>query len=483
MTYPQAIAYLYELQRFGVKLGLENIRRLLTAVGDPHRRFPSILIGGTNGKGSTAVFLASILTTAGYRVGLYTSPHLLDFTERIRIDGEAIAHADVARLTDELRSVVTDIFLAPHTSHPAPRTVSHPTFFEVTTALAFLHFARRKADFAVVEVGLGGRFDATNLLDPEVAVITNIALEHEDYLGKTLGAIASEKAGIIKEGARVVTATDAPEALAVIAEACHNRGATLFDVRATCDWKVTRSDLSGQRFVVAQAGHQTEEFCIRLLGRHQVTNAVTALAVARLLRTRADAISEPAIRDGLYRTRWPGRLHLFPGHPLVILDGAHNPAGAKALRAFLEEQRFAGRLILVFGVLQDKDWIAMLQELGPLAKRVILTRPESERAADPRGLVEAERFCSKLEILEDVAEAITLARSVADPEDAVVVTGSLFIISAALRGIGDFTDWLLVISSFADRHRKAPTLLENDTHRADLRRLIVQGEIGVSQLT
>jgi dihydrofolate synthase/folylpolyglutamate synthase len=194
--------------------------------------------------------------------------------------------------------------------------------------------------------------------------------------------------------------------------------------------------MSGQQFVVAQAGQATEKFGIRLLGRHQVTNAVTALTAARLLRARGATIPESSIREGLRRTRWPGRLQLFPGRPLVILDGAHNPAGAKALRAFLEEQRFAGRLILVFGVLQDKDWIAMLRELGPLAKRVILTRPESERAADPRGLVEAERFCSKLEILEEVAEAIVLARTVADPDDAVVVTGSLFIISAALRTLG-----------------------------------------------
>ena len=436
MTYSQAIAYLYGLQRFGVKLGLENIHRLLEAIGNPHRRFPSILIGGTNGKGSTAAFLSSILRAAGYRVGLYTSPHLLDFTERVRVNGRAIDSGDVARLTDELRSVVADLFVSPRTSPLAPCAGSHPTFFEVATALAFLHFLRSKVDYAVVEVGLGGRFDATNVLSPEVAVITNIALEHEDYLGKTLGAIAAEKAGIVKEGGRVVTAADAPEALAVIAEACRSRGTTLLDVHATCDWEINDSDLSGQRFVVAQAGQPTQEFSIRLLGRHQVTNAVTALAAARLLRAPGATIPESSIREGLRQTRWPGRLHLFPGHPLVILDGAHNPAGAKALRAFLEEQRFAGRLILVFGVLQDKNWIAMLQELGPLAKRVILTRPESDRAADPRGLVEAERFCPKLEILEDVAEAITLARAVADPDDAVVVAGSLFIISAALRTLG-----------------------------------------------
>jgi dihydrofolate synthase/folylpolyglutamate synthase len=224
--------------------------------------------------------------------------------------------------------------------------------------------------------------------------------------------------------------------LAVIAGACRAQGATLLDLRTACDWQISHSDLSEQHFILAQAGQPTGEFTIRLLGRHQVTNAATAIAAARLLRARGAHIPEDSIREGLRAAEWPGRLQLFPGDPLVILDAAHNPAGARALRGFLEEQQFAGRLILVFGVLKDKDWIAMLQELGPLARRVILTRPENDRAADPRGLVEAERFCAKLEILEDVPEAITLARAVADPQDVIVVTGSLFIISAALRALG-----------------------------------------------
>ncbi|MDE2059625.1 MAG: bifunctional folylpolyglutamate synthase/dihydrofolate synthase [candidate division NC10 bacterium] len=446
MTYSQAIAYLYGLQRYGVKLGLENIHRLLGAVGDPHRRFPSILVGGTNGKGSTAAFLSSILKAAGYRVGLYTSPHLLEFTERIQVDGQAISEADVAALISELRPVIANLFPTPDTPNPpVPPSykggvggfrISHPTFFETTTALAFLHFVRSKVDYAVVEVGMGGRFDATNVLNAQVAMITNIALEHEEYLGRTLRAIAAEKAGIIKEATHVVTAVDAPEALAVIADTCGKRGVTLLDVRSAYDWRVHRSDLFGQRFSVGEKGQPPGTFDIPLLGRHQVVNAVTALAASRLLQTDGAAISESSIRKGLRRTQWPGRLQLFPGRPLVILDGAHNPAGAIALHAFLEEQRFTGRVTLVFGVLQDKNWIAMLQALAPLAKRVILTRPESERAADPRHLQEAERLCPKIEIMEDVAEAIVLAKTVTDPEDTVVVTGSLFVISAALRALG-----------------------------------------------
>lgn len=435
MTYCQAIAYLYGLQRYGVKLGLENMKRLLGAVGDPHRRFPSILIGGTNGKGSTSALLASILKSAGYRVGLYTSPHLLDFAERIQIDGQPIAEADAAALVDELRSVVADLFPSPIPHPPTSNPVAHPTFFEVTTVLAFLHFVRSRVDYAVVEVGLGGRFDATNVLDAQVAVITNIALEHEEYLGKTLEAIAAEKAGIIKRATHVVTAVDAPEALTVITDACHKRDATLIDVRSAYNWRVHRSDLSGQRFSVGTRGQPADTFEIPLLGRHQVVNAVVAIAASRLLRSSGAVISERSIRNGLAQTRWPGRLQLFPGQPLVILDGAHNPAGAVALRAFLEEQQFAGRLTLVFGVLQDKNWIAMLQTLAPLAQRVVLTRPDNERAADPHRLLEAEHFCPKIEILEDVAEAIALATTVTDPKDAVVVTGSLFVISAALRAL------------------------------------------------
>ncbi|MCZ7624911.1 MAG: bifunctional folylpolyglutamate synthase/dihydrofolate synthase [Candidatus Methylomirabilota bacterium] len=447
MTYSQAIAYLYGLQRYGIKLGLDNIRRLLAAVGDPHQRFPSILIGGTNGKGSTAAFLSSILKAAGYRIGLYTSPHLLGFTERIQVDGRPIAETEVAAIVDELRPVIAYLFPTPGTPNPPVPPfckggvggfhATHPTFFEVTTAMAFLHFVRSDVDYAVVEVGLGGRFDATNVLTPQVAVITNIALEHEDYLGKTLGAIAAEKAGIIKETTtRVVTAVDAPEALPVISDACRKRGVALVDVRSAYDWRIHRSDLFGQQFSAGEKGQPAERFDIPLLGRHQVVNAVVALAASRLLRSAGAAISERSIHDGLSRTRWPGRLQLLPGRPLVILDGAHNPAGARALRAFLEEQQFIGRLTLVFGVLQDKNWTAMLQELAPLATRVVLTRPESERAADPRHLQEAERICSKLEIVEDVAEAISLARAVTDPEEAVVVTGSLFVVSAALRALG-----------------------------------------------
>ncbi|HWQ69959.1 MAG TPA: folylpolyglutamate synthase/dihydrofolate synthase family protein [Patescibacteria group bacterium] len=433
MSYSEAIAYLYGLQRYGVKLGLENMKRLLGAVGDPHRRFPSILVGGTNGKGSTAAFLASILKAAGYRVGLYTSPHLLEFTERIQVDGKAIAGTDVAVLTDELRHVIADLFLAPDAASSAP---THPTFFEVTTALAFLYFVRSKVDYAVVEVGMGGRFDATNVIDAQVAIITNIALEHEEYLGKTLEAIAAEKAGIVKKGTQVVTAVDAPEALAVMTDVCRTRGATLVDIRNSYHWQIYRSDLSGQQFSVGEKGQPAYTFDIPLLGRHQVINAVAALAAIRLLRTVGATISENSMRKGLRRAQWPGRLQLFPGRPFVILDGAHNPAGAIALRVFLEEQRFTGRVTLVFGVLQDKNWVAMLQALAPMAKRVILTRPESERAADPHRLLEAERFCPKIEILEDVAEAIALAKAVTDPEDAVVVTGSLFVVSAALRTLG-----------------------------------------------
>lgn len=422
MTYDEAIQYLYGLQMFGVKLGLQNMARLLDALDHPEERFPSVLIGGTNGKGSTAAFLASILQAQGYKVGLYTSPHLLDFTERILINGAPIAQEEVAALADELRPVISSVFSTPH-----------PTFFEVSTAMAFLHFARCGVDYAVVEVGLGGRFDATNVLTPEVAIVTNVSLEHQEYLGRTLEKIAFQKAGIIKEGGKVVTAAEEPEALAVLEQVAREKAASLFRIQERFRWTIRRSDLEGQIFDLFGEEASYNGLEIKLLGKHQVTNAATALLAAETLGRRP---SQEAIAEGLKRAWWPGRLQIMGREPLLILDGAHNPAGAKALAAFVREHLASRRLILLFGVLKEKDWEGMLSELGPLASVVVLTRPESERAADPHDLTTAERYCPKIEIQEEVAEALDLAQEAASPEDAILVTGSLFTVAAALKALG-----------------------------------------------
>ncbi len=427
MPYQDAIEYLYSLQRFGIKLGLQNMVRLLEALGRPDRQFTSILIAGTNGKGSTAAFLASILKAAGARVGLYTSPHLLDFHERILINGSPLPRDEIARLIEEVRSAIQEAF-------PAINHQPSPTFFEASTALAFLAFARKQVEYAVVEVGLGGRFDATNVLLPKVSVITNIALDHQEYLGSTLGEIAFEKAGIIKEGGKVVTAAEAFEALAVIEQVALERRASLVRVQERFRWEVQRSDLEGQVFDLLEGERGYRDLRIRLLGRHQILNAVTAVAAVLVLQD--SRVSEEAIVRGLGEAWWPGRLQIAGRKPLLLLDGAHNPAGASTVAAFLQECLPSRRIILVFGVLRDKDWEGMLSHLGPLTSMVILTRPESDRAADPRDLTAVDRYCPKLEIQPEVKEALALAKEAAGPDDVILVTGSLFTVAAALRALG-----------------------------------------------
>ncbi len=452
MTYPDAVTFLYGLGRFGIKLGLQNIQRLLAALGNPQQAFPAVHVAGSNGKGSTAAFLAAILGAAGRRVGLYTSPHLLDFTERIRVDGRAATEAEILELAAEVKAAADRTFgpLSPAevrgspAGHVAGRGSGvgdtphlYPTFFEFTTAMAFLHFARMRVQVAAVEVGLGGRFDATNVLDPLVAVVTNIALEHTEYLGRTVAAIAREKAGIVKPGGMVVTAAEDPEALAVIEAACRERGAGLRRVQRDVVLARAANGLEGQRFTAATRTRDYGELHIPLLGGHQILNAATAILTAECLEARGLAVGADAIRQGLAGACWPGRLQIVGRDPLTILDGAHNPAGAVALRHFLRDRRATfHRLFLVFGVLRDKDWEGMLQTLGPLAHQVILTRPEGERAALPWDLAAADRFCAKLDIREDVGEAIALARAVAAPRDAILVTGSLFTVAAALRALG-----------------------------------------------
>jgi dihydrofolate synthase/folylpolyglutamate synthase len=433
VTYAEATAFLFSLRRFGWRLGLETIRYLLDLLGNPQTGLPSAHIGGTNGKGSTAAMLSAILQAAGYRTGLYTSPHLLGFMERIRVNGVAIPEREVTRLTAQLR----DLCSAHFAYHPTPNSPSdrrpHPTFFELTTAMAFLHFAKQAVEAAVIEVGLGGRFDATNVISPWVAVVTNVSLEHQEYLGRTLPEIAMEKAGIIKPGVPVVTASRG-EAYEVIRRTASERGAPLVHVAAAYTWTIRASGLAGQTLDLGGPNRRYEGLQIPLAGGHQAENAVTAIAAAEVLETQGFRVGETAIRSGLTRARWPGRLQMVADRPRILLDGAHNPAGAQALATFLAEHRSTlNRLILVFGVLQDKDWEAMLALLGPLADQIILTHPPADRGADPHDLVTADRYCPKVEVAADPADGLALARAVARPEDTILVTGSLYTVAAALR--------------------------------------------------
>ncbi|MCI0372609.1 MAG: bifunctional folylpolyglutamate synthase/dihydrofolate synthase [candidate division NC10 bacterium] len=429
MTYPDALQYLYGLQRLGIKLGLENTRRLLRTLGNPERAFRAVHVGGTNGKGSTAALLGAILQAAGLRVGLYTSPHLLDFTERIRVNGEPIGPDAVADLTAEVRAAVEAAFAPVPDELPA-----HPTFFEVTTALAFLYFARAGVEWAVVEVGLGGRYDATNVLAPNLTVITNVAVEHQDLLGDSLEAIAAEKAGIVKPGVPLVTVAAEP-GLGVFRRACAERGAPLLHVPTTYAWRREAPLPDGQVFSLQGAGSERRNLRIGLLGRHQLVNAATAVAAAERLREGGLALPESAVREGLAAARWPARLQVVGERPRILVDGAHNPAACRAVRDFLEEETF-GRRLLVFGALKDKDWGQMLEILLPAFSAAILCRPPSDRAAEPVMLLgTAWGHCGHVEVVPDVADALTAARALARPEDTILVAGSLFTAGAALAAL------------------------------------------------
>jgi len=433
VTFAEATTFLFGLRRFGWRLGLETVQRLLDLVGNPQQAVPSIHVGGTNGKGSTAAMIGAILQAAGYRTGLYTSPHLLSFTERIRVNGRPIGEAEVARLTAQLKELCARHFAQSTIPASPADLLPHPTFFELTTAMAFLHFAHEAGQAAVVEVGLGGRFDATNVILPQVAVVTNVSLEHQEYLGRTVAEIAVEKAGIIKPGVPIVTAAQG-EGYAVIRQAAGTRRAPLINIHESYAWTIRASGLGGLTFDLAGPIRRYQGLRIPLPGRHQVENAVVAVAAAETANTGGLNLDEKAIHLGLQRTQWPGRLQMVSERPRILVDGAHNPAGAQALADFLADHRSElGRLILVFGVLKDKDWESMLASLGPLADHTILTRPPADRGADPHDLTMPDRYCTRVKIGENPEEALASARSLAGPGDTILITGSLYAVGAALR--------------------------------------------------
>lgn len=436
LTFADATAYLFGLRRFGWRPGLGTIRKLLGLVGDPQAGIPMVHVGGTNGKGSTAAMLAAILRASGYRTGLYTSPHLLSFTERIQVDGVPIGEAEVVGLTAELSTACAGRFAQDPKTPPPAGQLPHPTFFELTTAMAFLHFVRQRADVAVIEVGLGGRLDATNVIRPKAVLLTNIGFDHREYLGNTLSQIAGEKAGIIKAGVPVLTAAEG-EALEVFRRVAAERAAPLHPISELYHWRLGASDFSGMTLDLAGPGGQYDNLAVSLAGRHQTPNAVLAVAGAEILRTQGFRIGESAIRQGLAAVHWPGRLQVIPGAPRLILDGAHNPPGAAAVAEFLaERRRVLGRLVLVFGVLGDKDWREMLPRFIPLADAIVLTRPPGDRGEDPLAILAAHPEVPSLSVRPDVAEALAEARTLAGSAGTVVVTGSLYTVAAAFRALG-----------------------------------------------
>jgi dihydrofolate synthase/folylpolyglutamate synthase len=420
--YQAALDFLYSLEKFGMIFGLTQVEKILEAIGSPDTSIHSIHIGGTNGKGSTAAMMASILQQEGYRVGLYTSPHLIRFTERIKVNGKEIEEEDVARLTGWMRERIKAAGITPPF-----------TFFDFTTAMALLHFSQRVVDLAILEVGLGGRLDSTNVVDPLLSIVTNVEKDHEDVLGKTILKIAGEKGGIIKKGRPFITAATQPRVLRLFSKICRENGAPYF--RVGKDFHNTRV---GERDFHYEGLHRKLwGVRLNLLGPHQVTNATTALGAMEVLEELGYTVSTQAMMEGLAVVEWPGRLERVSSSPPVILDGAHNPAGALVLRKSLEQEFQFRRLILLIGILKDKDIKGILHTLAPVADHIILSKPCVERAASGTSLQKAlGQNGTKAEIVEDLHEAITRGISLTGEEDLLCITGSLYTVGEAKAFLG-----------------------------------------------
>lgn len=409
------LAALYRLRRFGIKLGLDTVTRIMKGLGNPQKRYRCIHVAGTNGKGSVAAILASILMRAGYKVGLYTSPHLVRFNERIQVNGRPISDERLADVAAAVQRVYTQ-------GDP-------PTFFECATAMALHYFAAENIDWAVVETGMGGRYDATNVVLPKACVITNISLEHTEYLGTRLEQIAFEKAGIIKPGAGVVTGTRQKQAAEVIRKVASEKGVPLR--RFGREIRI-RSKKDG-RFTYLGVENEWRDLQVGLAGDHQRTNAALALGALELVMQQGLIISDEAIYDGLVEVRWPGRLEVAAESPLVLLDGAHNPSAIKSLKQYLKNTTQPDKLTLVVGILKDKDWKTMILDLANIADRLILTRPAYERAADPEMLASVlPPFHSRhVSVVTNIADAVSRAVELARPDDTVCITGSLYTVGEA----------------------------------------------------
>ncbi|NOY53680.1 MAG: bifunctional folylpolyglutamate synthase/dihydrofolate synthase [Deltaproteobacteria bacterium] len=423
MDFEQAMAALEGLELHGIVLGLDRVRFLLEALGNPQETFPSIHIAGTNGKGSTAVYLDSVLQRAGLRTGRYTSPHLHHFSERITLSGEKVAPEVIAARTEELLEIV-------RSAGPD----FQPTYFEMTTAMAFAVFAEAGIDIAVVETGLGGRLDATNVIRPVVSIITNVAMEHADYLGDSLEAIAREKGGIIKEGGVTVTGVRNPKVRTILEKISDRRRGRLIrlgeEIRVE-DVEVHREDGS-RTFTFRGVDSSREGLIVGMRGEHQVVNAAVALGALEVLIRQGVDIPDNAVREGLREACWPGRLETVSGDPWIMVDGAHNPHAARVLQQVLENDLEYHRLILVIGILQDKDVPAIVLPLLPLADRLVLTRPQYDRGTDP--VVQLEKIGrSGLEVMlaPSVPEAVDAARALYAPGDLILVTGSLYTVAEA----------------------------------------------------
>ena len=413
-SYNSCLKTLYSLRRYGIILGLDIIGNILKGVGNPQNSFNTIHVAGTNGKGSIASALSTILHKAGYKVGLYTSPHLVRFNERICVDTHPVSDENVVAAYKAVKRVNCGS--------------REPTFFEFATAMAFYEFGRHNVEWAVVETGMGGRLDATNIITPALTIITNISLEHKLYLGNTISEITREKGGIIKKGTPVVTGVTQKNAISVLTSIAKSQSAPFYRFRD--DFRIRRN--RNTTFNYFGIDHVWRHVQTGLIGKHQLSNAALVLAACELLIKNNLDLTLKNIKDGLQQNRWPGRLEVVSSSPLILLDGAHNFIAARHLARYLSENLSDRDITLLIGILDDKPYKAILKDLLPLCRKVILTRPKIDRAIAPEKLFPvAQKLISDIHVIPDVDKAITYAIENASPEDAICIAGSLYVVGEA----------------------------------------------------
>jgi dihydrofolate synthase/folylpolyglutamate synthase len=422
MNYQEVIDYVYNLRRFGdMKLGLERIKFLLEKVENPEQKLKVIHVGGTNGKGSTAAMVASILRAAGFKVGVYTSPHLSSYRERIVVDNQKISEEEIIKLFDEFKPIIDEMIV----------NGNQPTFPEVTTAIAFKYFYDQGVDYAVVEVGLGGRLDATNVVNPLVTVITNIGLEHTDILGNSIEEIAAEKAGIIKDGIPLVTATEEEKAFSVFKRICEENKSRIIRIGKDVKFEKKRvTDLDGQFFDLDMFGEKINDLFIPMLGDFQIINAATAVCAAML--SGCD-IEEEEIREGLKNVKWPGRLEIVQKNPLVVLDCAKDPLAMRKLVDSIKKDFKYGKLISVVSISKDKKIDLMIRNLAEVVDKFVFTRHGVQNRAVELEILEKEanKYSKPFVSVESVKEAVRKAIDSSDKEDMILITGSVFTVAEA----------------------------------------------------
>ena len=421
-TYQKCLEKIYQLGRFGIKLELDTIQNILARLGHPEKKYLCVHVAGTNGKGSTATYIASILQAAGFKTGIYTSPHLVRFNERICINGHMISDADVVSAYEAVNA--------------ADIGDRHATFFEIATAMAFYYFAKQQVDWAVIETGMGGRFDATNIIDSAVGVITNLSIEHTQYLGTTIQALATEKGGIIKPFTPLVTSVSQPSGIRTLKQIAKEKNAPIYQYKQ--DFFVRKTP---NKPTVTYRGlnFRIPDIPPPLPGDHQKENMGMALAACELIfdRHKENAsqyqLTSDIVRQGLAGTRWPGRLEVIQENPLVILDGAHNLQAARMLARYLSTTLAGRKLTLVIGILDDKPYEAMLKNLLPVAHRVIITRAKIDRSLPTAVLMAAvkKNFNGQIQVIETVSDAVSYAISNTSKQDAVCIAGSLYVAGEA----------------------------------------------------